>query len=74
MPYVSVSRLPLGRVTLGPYRKGPGVKRWTERKLCAGAVSIRTFEGSRWRGGDGGFKLWVLNAPGTVEGSAAGLV
>ena len=40
----------------------------------AGAVSIRTFEGSRWRGGDGCLKLWVLNARATSEGWGSGVL
>jgi NADP-dependent 3-hydroxy acid dehydrogenase YdfG len=41
------TQIPLGRKTLGPYRKRPGVNWQTERESVCGAVSIRAFEGSR---------------------------
>ena len=40
------------RITLGPYRKGPGVKRQSGApQPSAGALSIRALEGSRWHQG-----------------------
>ena len=66
---------PLGRITLGPYRKCPGVKRRSGApQRNAGALSIRAFEGSRWGGGAGALMLWVLNVGEGVEGGVAGLV
>jgi hypothetical protein len=39
-----------GRKTLGPYRRCPGGRRMGERRrLSAGALSIRPFEGGRTR-------------------------
>src|SRR5271165_5105175 len=53
---------PLGRKTLGPYRKCPGVKRRSGApQRSAGALSIRALEGSRWHDGAGALMLWVLN-------------
>jgi hypothetical protein len=56
------------RITLGPYRKRPGANRQRgARKRTAGALSIRAFEGSRWRGVAQTLMLWVLNVRKGVE-------
>ena len=65
----------LGRITLGPYRKRPGAKRQKGTPECnAGALSIRAFEGSRWRGGPRMLMLWVLNVCNGAEVEVGGQV
>lgn len=53
---------------------GPAHEAAGEDGRSAGPLSIRALEVSRWRGDYGTFKLWVLNARGTVECPVAGLV
>jgi hypothetical protein len=65
-----------GRMTLGPYRKCPGVKRGAGApQRSAGALSIRALEGSRWQDEAGApHVIWVLNVGECVEGAVACLV
>ena len=56
------------RITLGPYRKCPGMKRLSGApQRSGGALSIRALEGSRWHDGAGGLMLWVLNVGECVQ-------
>jgi len=64
-----------GRMTLGPYRKCPGVKRGAGApQRSAGALSIRALEGSSRHDEAGAPHVMGLNVGECVEGAVAGLV